>query len=191
MSEVHLEENLWLKEMSIGNERAFTRIFKKYWKGLYVYAFNMVNDRDLAQDMVQLLFEKLWTQRQELKIENLQGYLYRSLKYRILNHFRDSPPPTEELTELEFYWLTEEEDTGVEVKELEVKIQSLIDQLPDKCREVFVLSRFEHLSHSEIADRLKISISTVKNQVSKALRILKSQLHEDWLYLAICLVSLS
>jgi RNA polymerase sigma-70 factor (ECF subfamily) len=157
-----------------GNKQAFEVIFDRYWKRLFSYAFKVYNDEKIAEDIVQEIFISLWEKSNDANILNLEAYLIKSVKYKIANHIRDlkfSPVHIEILHNIPCTFKTEKD---LEYKEFEKDIFNEIKKLPPKCQEVFMLSRFEDYSSTEIAEQLDISVRTVEKHISNALVHLKA-----------------
>lgn len=177
--ETFLSDQELLVELRSGKEEVFKFIFNRYWKRLYNYAFNIYNDDDVCEDIVQEIFVNLWEKSGEVEILNLEAYLYRSVKYRIVNHIRD----------LKFTEIQEEilkkipypsnSGSTMEYEEFETEIFNFIKMLPARCREIFMLSRFDNYTNSEIAKKLNISIRTVEKQISNALSFFKSKINNS------------
>ena len=157
------------------DERSFEALFREYFTPLMAFARKILVDEDEAREVVHKVFINLWEKRQEIDLAtSLKSYLFTSVHNRSLNVIRDRKKFTsEEVPEMAGEW---DVSSQIESMELEEKIRSVIESLPEKCREVFELNRFEGLKYSEIADRLNISIKTVENQMSKALKILREKL---------------
>lgn len=169
--EIHL-----LDQLKKGNEQAFDEIFGQYYKGLVVFSTGVLKDKDLAEEVVQDLFVKLWENRKKTTLKiSLKAYLFRAVynnsvkvakqKLKFINE--DSISEFE--SNIEFTNLLEQ-------TELEEKIYNSIESLPPQCKKIFKLSRFEELKYREIAEKLSISIKTVENQISKALKQLEKSL---------------
>lgn len=154
---------------------AIDLIFRKYYAFICTVIVRMVADKNLAEDLAQDVFLGLWKNRQKININtSLKAYLRRSAKNKTLNYIRDQKIKFEEDDELPI--LTSRITTvneNMEAEELKSIIHGVIEKLPERCRMVFSLSRFEHMSYQEIAKALHISPKTVENQVSKALKILR------------------
>lgn len=165
--------------LSQDEDQAFEWLFRTYFKELCFAVYRVLPDQHLSEDITQDMFYDLWRKRQQLNItSSLGAYLRRAVINRTLNHMRDNKlAPTEEPpenTQLNLADVTEEL-AGADLQE---SIDRAIDQLPDKCRMVFILSRFEELSYKEIADQLGIAEKTVENQVVKALKRLRISLKD-------------
>lgn len=158
---------------SKGDEEAFTVLFDRYWERLYCYAFRIFEDEKVCEDIVQELFIKLWERKNAPKILNLEGYFFRAVKYGIANHLRDLKSTSVHEEVLSQIPYNDNSSRKLEYQDFEKNILELINDLPPKCREVFHLSRFEHLSNPEISKKLNISIRTVETHISNAIKILK------------------
>ena len=154
------------------DEGSFEQLFRQYFEPLMGFSMKMLGDEDDAREVVQGVFIRLWERRRELDLDtSLKSYLFTSVHNRSLNHLRDRKKFSEgEMPEMATQWDVGEQ---IESMELEERIREVIATLPEKCREVFEMNRFQGLKYEEIAGRLGISVKTVENQMSKALRILR------------------
>ena len=163
-------------DVRLGGKKAFRILYERYWDKLYVYSFNIVKRQDFCEDIVQEIFIELWLKRNERMIDNMAAYLIKAAKFKSLNVIRNSSLSKMHLDLLNIDTPTNDTEQSVLINELTTSIDKAIASLPPKCREVFLLSRIEQLSNKEIAERLEISVQTVKNQISKALTILRDHL---------------
>ena len=155
----------------------FEDCFKNYYKQLVVFAHKMVQRQDIAEDIVQQVFMSIWEHLEDVDVEKgILAYLYQSTRNRCLNHFRSAYHSTTVHVEEHSIQQEAAPGTGVETKELFAQIQAAIQELPEKCREVFLLSREQALTYREIAATLNLSVKTVENQMGKALKHLHSRL---------------
>lgn len=163
-----------------GEDRmAFTEIYERYWAVLYLHARRMLRSKEEAQDVVQELFTQLWQNSSQLDVQvKLSSYLYRSVRNRVFNHLQRMKVAGDyQQSLLDFVEASAaSSDELVREKELTVVIEREIQALPERMREVFVLSRKQYLSYKEIGEVLGISENTVRNQVSSALGILRDKL---------------
>lgn len=162
-----------------GNQAAFTALFNRYDRLLFIYAYKKLQDKEEAKDVVQDVFINLWNGRNDFKLQsNLSGYLYKSVSNKALNLFRDKNINEKYLLSLQE--LLDKNDIATDHRIREKDIASLIDreigELPPKMREVFELRRKEYLSNKEIADKLNISEQTVATHIKRALKILRTRL---------------
>ena len=166
--------------ISTDTNAVFERVFKEHFKGLHSYAITIVRDDADAEEIVQNVFYKLWERREQMaELQSVNAYLYRSVYNESLNYLKHQKVKMAYQAHAVNH---SPQQTGgsdsASVKELEAKIQVAMNDLPEQCRTVFQLSRFEELKYREIADRLGISVKTVENQMGKALKILRSKLAE-------------
>lgn len=164
-----------VKALKQKDHQAFEVIFSRYWKSMFDYAFKIFRDETICQDIVQEIFVRLWDQAENLNIGNLEAYLIQSVKYGIANHFRSVKFEKEHLDVLENL-SAERNLQDIEIREMEYQILSKVDSFSPKCREVFVMSRFDHFSNREIADILNLSVHTVEKHISNGLKILRENL---------------
>ena len=165
--------------LNADEEKAISLLFDNYYDYLCNVVYRVIHDRDYAEDIVQEIFFEVWKKRDSIKIDtSLRGYLRRAAVNRSLNHLRKKKMQFAEDEEAVLRVPAKSIDGQAELErsELENRIHAAIDTLPPKCKIVFGLSRFENMSYQEIANSLDISVKTVENQISKALRILRSSL---------------
>ncbi len=170
-----------LSAIQQGNERVFEVVFRKYYQALCNYGFGLLKDMDDAEEIVQSIFTKLWEQRAEIEITvSLKSYLYRAVHNTCLNRIKHLKiQDTYRQHVGDFLTLNHGSATDELYKsELEQRIAAAIEKLPEQCKLIFRMSRFEELKYQEIADQLNLSIKTVENQIGKALKILRTELAE-------------
>ncbi|RZJ99803.1 MAG: RNA polymerase sigma-70 factor [Flavobacterium sp.] len=161
------------------DERAFTEIYHRFYGLLFIHASKRLNNDEEAKDTVQQLFESLWLKRAQVKPDgNLSAYLYTAIRHRILDIFSHQEVENKYVDSLQSFIDQDHELTDYKIREKQMKelIEKEIDSLPPKMREIFLLSRMQNKSHKEIAEELGISELTVKTQVKRALKILRSRL---------------
>ncbi len=164
-----------------GDVSVFEMLFKTHYPALCRYAAAYLSDLDEAEEVVQATFIGFWERRGNIQIDSsLKAYLYRSVRNACLNEIKrlkvrqlhaqtvvvDGEPTSQPSDQLMIK------------KELEVKIQEALQSLPEQCRLIFKMSRFEELKYQEIADQLHISIKTVENQMGKALKLMRAKLRD-------------
>lgn len=157
----------------------FETLFKKEFKGLCFFSMKYVKDLDAARNIVQDAFITLWEKRESLDMDkSVKSYLATIIYSRSLNYLRDNKKFDKDLLACEGLVIEGEDhaDSRILSSELRHNIDSAIAELPEKCREVFMLSRFEHKKYHEIAEILGISVKTVEAQMSKALQHLRMRL---------------
>lgn len=162
-----------------GDPVAYEEIFRRYNRPLYSHAYKKLKNKEEAQDLVQDVFAMLWDKRAELQIaNNLAGYLYSSVRNRFYNIIAHKDIQAKYIDSLQNfldqpYELT---DNLIREKEFAAIIDKEIQTLPPRMRLVFEMSRKRHLSYKEIATELKISEETVRDQIKKALKLLRPRL---------------
>lgn len=151
--------------------------FRTYYKQLVVFAYKIVHRQDVAEDMVQQVFLNVWEHLEHLDVDKgILSYLYQSTRNRCLNHLNSAYQASTMHVEEPLSDRPAAADRGLETKELLLQIKAAIQELPEKCREVFLLSREQGLTYKEIAAALDISVKTVENQMGKALKHLYNRI---------------
>lgn len=179
-SNADFSERQWLSALKAGDERALRSIFDRYYGLLLGDIHRIVADEDSCQDLAQEIFVDLWRKRDELDIHtSLRAYLRRAAVNRAINYLKTSRRFVSE----DPGTLSQAPDSSpsdiqykADQENLEKTLYAAIDTLPEKCRAIFALSRFEQLSHREIAEKLGISVKTIENQITKAMKILREAL---------------
>ncbi len=170
-----------LETLQLGNESAFEMIFRTYYQPLCRYAYSFLQDKEEAEEVVQSSFITVWDKRNSLTIEtSVKSYLYRMVRNSCLNVIKHEKIKQQHVAhELAVSEVSHESvSQKVHAAELEIKISEAMKTLPEQCRLVFQLSRFEELKYQEIADQLQISVKTVENHMGKALKLMRVQLKE-------------
>lgn len=166
-----------LRRIRAGDERALEIVFRTHYSGMATFVQRFVRVPDVAEELVQDLFLKLWAKREQLSdIETFRTYLYRAARNQALNWLRRQ--------KLERRWqeehagedeatTTQLADEDASEHEVAAAVRAAIDRLPPRCREVFLLSRDGGLTYAEIARTLDISVKTVETQMGRALKSLR------------------
>jgi RNA polymerase sigma-70 factor, ECF subfamily len=163
------------------DENAFEQVFKTYYKKLHAYVCTLLKDEAFAEEIVQQVFFKLWERAGNITISgSVAAYLYRAVHNESLNHIKHQKVKATHQLHVAYSMKHHAEPAPktLQAKELEQKIQDTLNELPEQCRTIFQMSRYEEMKYREIADALRISIKTVENQMSKALKILRERLTE-------------
>jgi RNA polymerase sigma-70 factor (ECF subfamily) len=172
-----LSDNELTALIKAGDVAAFTEIYDRYWEELLHSAYRVLKEKDACMDVLQEVFVWYWTHRENLLLNSVKAYLLVAVKYQVANYIRSAKVRLKyvqktELLEIEQYY---EEDL-IEVKEFKAMLAHFTADLPARCREVFNLSRNEHLTNKEIANKLGISEKTVEMQITIALKRLRFRL---------------
>lgn len=168
------------------DQKSFEELFRLYYRPLCYYARKFKLDHFETEEVVAQTFLKVWEIREVLFVEkSVSAYLYQSVRNQSLNYLkqkrtfsRNKEQYALKLRQAQLFSAISEEDgtSALLARELEQQIKQAIDNLPDKCREIFLLSRGENLSIKEIAEKLRISTNTVQKQISIAIAKLRDVL---------------
>ena len=175
-----------VKELKNGNKRTFEKIFKTYYRALCFYAEGMVGEKEAAEEIVGDFFLKLWENREIIHITtSLQAYLYKgvynnSLKYlahiKVLQKYREYAGYIIDNKDL-FRLQDDNHPLSMLVSQETIQeIENAIEALPAQCKEVLMLTRLDDLSYQEVAEKLGISINTVRTQITRAMKKLRESL---------------
>ena len=162
-----------------GNRMAFEAIFNRYWDKLYTAAYKAFADEVVSEDVVQEIFIDLWERRNTVEIQSLKAYLYQSVRNKVAKHIRKTRFTVVHEMAMEECAQEDSAQQLLEFEELQKMIDQSLEKLPERCKEVFQLSRQEQLSNKEIATRLDISIRTVETHISYALKHLRSTMGKE------------
>lgn len=156
----------------------FEQVFKEHFKNLHAYACSILKDEDEAEEMVQNVFYKLWEKKEKIgELQSVPAYLYRSVYNECMNYVKhEKVKMTYEAHAVHHGSIAARATDTATAKELEHRIADALADLPEQCRTIFQLSRFEELKYREIADKMGLSVKTVENQMGKALKILRTKL---------------
>lgn len=182
MQTIHgIQEKELIVRLKSGDQTAFELLFHFYYSGLVVYSSQFTADHAEAEEIVQDFFVRFWQKHKQLILgDSLKNYFFSSVKNRSLNflkHKKIEEKYLKEMIDLSNHHLAYEPDLYV-ISELQEKIKTGIDHLPERCREVFIMSRIRGLKNVEIATELDISQRTVETQISKALKVLRIELKD-------------
>lgn len=162
----------------------FEQLFNRLQPRLYAYCCKYIEDNELARDIVQECFINLWENYESVQI-SYEFYLFKAVHNRCLSHFRSERIHAEyassvkmKIKEIEMHPELPYPLTELYVKEVNALLQESISKLPEKCRLIFMMSRYQNMKNQEIADTLGISIRTVDAQIYNALKILKVKLKD-------------
>ncbi len=178
----------WQEELKNGNEKAFNIIFNEYYSFLCAVAYQYVQDVQISEAVAEDVFFTLWEKRGEvLPVISLKAYLLKAVRNHSIDYLRTRKD--EQFLDLEAATsrcFVHEEDIFERyvMEELQAMISEKIALLPEECRKVFCLSRYENKSYAEIAEELYISVNTVKYHIKNALSILRKEL-EPYLLLVV------
>lgn len=176
-----IEEKELIVRLKNGDQTAFELLFHFYYPGLVMYSSQFTASRAEAEEIVQDFFVRFWQKHQQLVAsDTLKNYFFLSIKNSSLNflkHKKIEERYIKEMSELSNHHLVYEPDLYIS-SELQEKIKNGIDHLPEKCREIFIMSRIRGMKNEEIAEELHLSKRTVETQISKALKVLRVELKD-------------
>lgn len=175
-----------ISQFSIDNKKGFKSIFNEYYQPLFHLSQRYLDDKDEAKEVVQDVFLKLWEIRHDLNPDsNLRNFLFTLVKNNCLNRIKRRQillKHHDKIRWIEMHYqyesLSRLGDDYLEFEELKEKIETAIRHLPEHCRAVFEMSRFEELKNREIAEKLGVTQKTVEAHLTKALKILRSELKD-------------
>lgn len=170
-------DQLIIQEIRSGNRNAFEQFFRVHYQALCGFACSYVKDADQAEEVVQEAFVNFWEKREELAVDrSLKSYFYTSVRNKCLNYLKHLKVRAEyekqELLDQKVTAPVDEDDD----QQLSNKLNQAMETLPERCKEVFTLAKVNGWKYQEIADALGISIKTVENQMTKALKLLRVEL---------------
>jgi len=168
-----------MKQIPFQSLQSFEVLFRQYYQMLCSYAFKFVNDADMAEEIVQDLFYKLWEKRNEIQIfSSVKSYLFSAVHNRCLKYIehRNVENRYKDYFLLHESEIDSEPQNASEVHELQEIVDHTLDSLSERCSSIFRLNRFEGLKYHEIAQKLSISVKTVEANMGKALKMLRKNL---------------
>ncbi|TSE11476.1 RNA polymerase sigma-70 factor [Aquimarina algiphila] len=182
--ESQITDSFLIKNINEGNEEAFKILFELYYSKLLYVAKNYISSTEDAEEIVQDVFLKTWKKRKNIST-NINGYLFKITKNSCLDYLRSKKhklSSSNNIVQLEAFInhnaLADKNASSIIEKELARKIQLSIELLPEKCKKVFIKSRIEGLKNKEISNELDISVKTVENHISRAIKHMRLHLRE-------------
>lgn len=161
------------------NDAIFKEVYDLYWSKLYVSAYNILRDKEQSEDVVQEVFGYLWHRAPSLQIQSLSAWLFTAVRYQVFNIIRSGKVRSKfEGSLLQEVAISNLAEIKLDNDAIQKRILESLDKLPPRCREIFMLSRFEHLTHKEISEKMSISEKTVENQITIALKKLRLSLND-------------
>jgi RNA polymerase sigma-70 factor (family 1) len=179
LTTLDFNDNLFLAEqMKRGNSKAYDFLMNSFYQKLCGYAYTLSHDRAAAEDIVQNVFVTVWSNKNKINTSfSIKSYLYKSVYNEFINQYRKNKP----VFFLEKKYLESVdlvvENTYENLDELLQLMDKEINELPPKCRKIFLLNKKEGLTHIEISEHLNISIKTIEGHMTRAFKILRNKLH--------------
>ena len=182
----HIDELFEL--IKLGDQKALESLFAIYFPRLNDFAGKVVKDDVISQDIVQDVFVKIWEKRSEIEPINLEAFLFRLVRNRCIDYIKHLKVINNRMQEIQISSKYEElyridfvgdEPYVLIEQELKQKIERTIESLPERCREVFILSRINGLKNKEIAERLNINVKNVERHLSRAMQSFRKNFTEE------------
>ena len=158
-----------LTKISAKDQQAFEEFYKYYYKRLYLVAFKYTKDQEQSEEIVHDVFLKIWHNAANLQVNrSLNGYLYRAVANTSINYINKGKKKFEKLEEFikNFEESEDDDDSAEQLEKRLILIEEALIQLPPQCKKIIMMSKFEKYKQQEIADKLNISIKTVKNHLT-------------------------
>lgn len=170
-----------------GDMEAYACIYNEYWTKLYAYVYNRLKVKEVTEEIIQEVFFSLWTRREELQLDHsLSAYLYTAVKYQMFNYIKaDKVRKTYASSFARFDKAGEDNSNQeyIDCVDLANAVEKEVSRLPEKCQQVYRMSRHQHQSIQDIAATLNISHKTVENHLTKALKHLRLAFREYFWFL--------
>ncbi|MDP3915140.1 MAG: RNA polymerase sigma-70 factor [Bacteroidota bacterium] len=184
-------------QVKTGDQKALELLFSIYFSRMNDFARNVVKDDGISQDIVQEVFVKVWEKKAEIESLNIEAFLFRLVRNRCIDYIKHLKVVNNRLKEIHIASKYEElyridfvgnEPYVLIEQELKTKIEKTIQDLPDRCREVFILSRMNGLKNKEIAEKLDINIKNVERHLNRALQSFHKNFSEELPFALIVLI---
>jgi len=182
-----LEDMELMTMISQDNHRAFDEVYNRYWEVLVKTAYNVTQNKEVCHDCVQEIFLSLWARRNQVEIEDLSRYLVRAIRLKVFEYLRNGNIAQKHLDRMNFVVSSNNIEQITNGNELKRELDLSLSKLPERCKEVFELSRIENLTYTQIANKLHISAKTVEGHITKALKQLRTDLGILSIYLLMLL----
>ena len=180
MEEQNLSNKMLMERIKKSNQKAFELLYDRFWEQMYTKAFSILKDEFKSKEFVQEVWISIWERRFEIENDNIEGYLFNALRFKIYNEFRNTKNKNvlieDFIKSCKSDNISNNIDDVINLYETQYLITSLVEKLPKKCQEVFKLSRYDGLKNNEISKKLSISQRTVETHISNALKVLKNNI---------------
>jgi RNA polymerase sigma-70 factor (family 1) len=175
-----LTDEILLRLLKADDEKAFKEIYSRYWKSVFEAAYHRLANRDIAKELVQTVFLRIWEKRHHIAIHHLSGYLQTAIKNSIINYLESALVHKKYLQHVMDTSVAtcQGTESTINFHELSQAIEKAIGMLPEKTRHVFRLSRFDHLTIREIAASMDISEKAVEYHITQSLKTLRLYLKD-------------
>lgn len=172
-----MNKEIKLPQVIPSSEKDFEAFFREHYAPLVGFAIKYVKDRDEAEGIVQELFASVWAKAHSITItSSVKAYMFSAVRNACLNYLKHQKIEMAYQKHQQAVLSEVNEENPVEYEELQGRLSSALEQIPEKCRAIFEMNRFEGKRYKEIAEELQLSLKTVENQMGKALKILREEL---------------
>jgi RNA polymerase sigma-70 factor, ECF subfamily len=181
IAQVEQRSTAIVRSLAPTGEAAFEQLFKMHFRGLHAYAITILKDEIMGEEIVQNVFYKFWEKREQLSIETSpKAYLYKAVYHDCLNYIKHQKVKSAHAMHVVRQSNDHVDNASGKVLqgELKERIHAAMNELPEQCRTIFQMSRFEGLKYQEIADEMGLSVKTIENQMGKALKLMRMKLVE-------------
>lgn len=176
-----LTDDELVKLLNAGDTYAFQAVYNKYWNELFKVSKKRLQSDDAAAEVVQDIFVDLWERRENLKIENLDRYLFTAVKYKVIDQIRSKlnrKESSDPIAEDMLSYFDDQADNNLAFEDLSSAVEKILIHLPSKTRDIFRMSRLENHSVREISSLLNIPERTVEYHITQSLRLLRAHLKD-------------
>ncbi|WP_343329285.1 RNA polymerase sigma-70 factor [Polaribacter staleyi] len=182
---IFLDDSILADNIKKNDEKAFNTLFDRYYKKLLDYALTFTRDLQEAEDIVQQTFITLWTNRKKIDAnKSIKSYLYRITHNSYIDAYRKQKHKETFFDEIKERALRDRVNDDDEIIEQRIaKLKTVIESLPDKCKEILQMNKFQGLKHKEIADLLDISVKTVESHMNTAFKKIRNAFKGDDFFL--------
>ena len=171
-------KNILIHRLKNGDEKAFTEIYNSYWPKLLAIGYHFTKDKQMAEDVVHDVMLSLWQRKNEVSIESLDAYLATAVKFAVFKMLAKSKRRDEIMDSIPSESSTNNIEQQLDAKFLEDYTNGIIEQMPEKTRLVFELSRHHSGSNKEIAQKVNLSGKSVEYHLTKALKLLREKIRQ-------------
>jgi RNA polymerase sigma-70 factor (ECF subfamily) len=187
-----LTDEMLLLYLRTGDEKAFREIYQRYWKKLYSTALRKIQLSNVAEEIIQDIFLRLWERRNSLQVEQLEAYLFSAVRYSVINHIKSILVQERyaDYAQVHFTEISCTTEEQMELDELMNAVEQQLNDLPEKTRRIFRMNRLEYQSVKEISGKLKVPERTVEYHLSQAIKSLRFYLR-DYLLPLFCIAFLA
>jgi len=164
------------EQIKNGNQKSFEELFNRYYNVLSNYSSIILNNNSCAEEVVADVFANIWIKRKKITInKNVKAYLYRSTRNTAISYLRKRKQECETIDEnkINFSQTHNSPDNELIREDSEFRLKNLLNKIPERSREVFILHRFNNLKYVEIAETLNVSIKTIEKHMTKSLKIIR------------------